>query len=121
MRISHELSFLSVLKSGTGLSQVACDRRCRVPVIVFAVNVGDWGSRELFGSDIFQTAQIETINPTLSWDISDAERAHATVLAEIVLVAHGVEQIFGEFRLTTKKTERLWFHYGWPKTVSGAD
>jgi hypothetical protein len=85
---------------------------------VFAVNVGDWGSRELFGGDIFQTAQIDTINSTLPWNISYAERTHATALAEIMLVAHGVEQIFGEFRLTTKKTERLWFHYGWPKTVS---
>ena len=29
------------------------------------------------------------------------------MLAEIVLIAHGVEQIFGEFRLARKKTERV--------------
>ena len=40
------------------------------------------------------------------------------MLAEIVLIAHGVEQIFGEFRLARKKTERVWLHYGWPKTIS---
>jgi hypothetical protein len=86
-----------------------------VPVIVFAVSVGDWGSRELLRGDVLQTAQIDTINSTLPGNISYGERAHATVLAEIVLVAHCIEQIFGEFRLARKKTESLWLHYGWPK------
>jgi hypothetical protein len=36
-----------------------------VPVIVFAVSVGDWGSRELLRGDVLQTAQIDTINSTL--------------------------------------------------------
>ena len=58
-----------------------------MPVIVFAVNVGDWSSREFFRGDIFQTAQIDTKNSTLSRDISDAERAHTTVLTEMVLIA----------------------------------
>ena len=37
-----------------------------MPVIVFAVSVGDWSSREFFRGDIFQTAQIDTKNSTLS-------------------------------------------------------
>ena len=67
-----------------------------MPVVMFAVNVSNGSSREFFRSDIFQAAQIYAKDLTNPRDISDAKRAHATAFAEIVLIAHGVEQIFGQ-------------------------
>ena len=88
---------------------------------MFAVNVGDRRGGELFRRNVFKAAKIHAVDLPLSWNISYAERAHAAVLAEIVLIAHGVEQIFGELRLARKKTKRFWLHDSGPKTVSRAD
>ena len=65
--------------------------------VMLAVNVSNWGSRKFFRRHIFQAAQVDTVNSIPIRGVAYAERAHAAVLAEIVLVAHGVEQIFGQF------------------------
>ena len=67
-----------------------------MPVVVLAVNVNDRGGCKLFRCCVFQAPQINPINLTNLRHGANAKRPHAAVLAEIVLVALGVEQIFGE-------------------------
>jgi hypothetical protein len=62
---------------------------------MLAVNISDWDSRKLLRRDIFQAPQVDTVNLTSLRDAAYAKGAHAAVLAEIMLVAHGVEQILG--------------------------
>ncbi len=60
---------------------------------MFAVDVGDWGSSKLFRSYIFQAPQIDAVNSNTLRGVAYAESAYAAVFAEVVLIAHGVEQV----------------------------
>ena len=42
--------------------QITCDSWCRIPIVVLAVNVNDRRGRKLFGCDIFQASQVNSIN-----------------------------------------------------------
>ena len=66
-----------------------------MPIVVLAINVCDRRRSKLFGGDVFQASLIDPINSIYIGRVTNAERAHATVFAEIVLVASGVEQVFG--------------------------
>jgi hypothetical protein len=65
-----------------------------VPIVVLAINVCDRRRSKLFGGDVFQASQVDPIDSIYVGRVTNAERAHATVFAEIVLVAFGVEQVF---------------------------
>ena len=65
-----------------------------MPIVVLAVNVCDGRGSKLFGGDVFQASQVDPIDSIYVGRVTNAERAHATVFAEIVLVAFGVEQVF---------------------------
>jgi len=70
---------------------------------VLAVDVNDRRGGKLFGRDIFKTPQVNSINSIVDVrSIPNAKRAHAAVFTEIVLVALGVEQIFGQLGLAGK-------------------
>ena len=66
-----------------------------MPVVVLAVDVNDRRGGKLFGRDIFKTPQIDSVNSVDVRRVANAKGSHAAVFAEIVLVALGVEQIFG--------------------------
>ena len=66
-----------------------------MPVVVLTVDVNDRRRRKRFGCDVFQTPQVNPINSINVRGVTNAKRAYAAVFAEIVLVALGVEQIFG--------------------------
>jgi hypothetical protein len=89
-----------------------------MPVIVLAVDVNDRRRRKLFGRDVFKASQVNAVNSINVGSVTNAKRTHAAVFAEIVLVALGVEQVFGELRLTGKKAKRFRFYYRRPKSVS---
>ena len=65
-----------------------------MPIVVLAINVCDRRRSKLFGGDVFQASQVDPIDSIYVGRVTNAERAHATVFAEIVLVAFGVEQVF---------------------------
>jgi hypothetical protein len=83
-----------------------------------AVNVSDWGSRKFFRSRVFQASQIDAVDSITIRRAADAKGAHTAVFAEIMLITHRIEQIFGEFRLTGKQTKRFRFHHSDPRTGS---
>ena len=67
-----------------------------MPVVVFAVDVDYGRGGKLFGCDVFQAPQVNPINSIDVRCVTNAKRAHAAVFTEIVFVALGVEQIFGQ-------------------------
>ena len=89
-----------------------------MPVVMLAVDVNDRRGGKLFGRDIFKTPQIDSVNSVDVRRVANAKRPHPAVFAEIVLVALGVEQIFGQLRLSGKKAKRFWLYYCRPKSVS---
>ena len=66
-----------------------------MPIVVLAINVCDRRRSKLFGGDVFQASQVDPIDSIYVGRVTNAKRAYATVFAEIVLVAFGVEQVFG--------------------------
>ena len=66
-----------------------------MPVVMLAVDINDRRGGKLFGCDVLQAAQVNPINAINVRRVTDAKRTHAAVFAEIVLVALGVEQVFG--------------------------
>ena len=72
-----------------------------------AVNVSDWRSRKFFRGGVFQASQVDAVDSITIRRAADAKGAHAAVFAEIVLITHRIEQIFGEFRLTGKQAKQL--------------
>ena len=89
-----------------------------MPVVMLAVDVNDRRGGKLFGRDIFKTPQIDSVNSVDVRRVANAKRPHPAVFAEIVLVALGVEQVFGQLRLTGNKAKRFWPYYCRPKAVS---
>ena len=67
-----------------------------MPLVMLAVYVNDRRGRKLLGCGVFQAPQVNPINSINVRRVTNAKRAHAAVFAEIVLVALGVEQIFGQ-------------------------
>lgn len=67
-----------------------------MPIVVFAVDVDYGRGGKLFGGDAFQAPQVNPINSIDVRCVTNAKRAHATMFAEIVFVALGVEQILGQ-------------------------
>ena len=88
-----------------------------MPVVVLAVDINDRRGGKLFGCN-FQAPQVNSINSIDVRRVANAKRPHPAVFAEIVLVALGVEQIFGQLRLSGKKTKRVRLYYCRPKTIS---
>jgi hypothetical protein len=70
-------------------------RRCLQWLIVLAVNVDNRCGCKLLGRNIFQATRVNPVDSIDVRRVANAKRAHAAVFAEIVLVASGVEQIFG--------------------------
>src|SRR5262249_1337833 len=103
------------------LSQIACDGGSRLPVVVLAVDVSDRSGCKLFRRDVFQASQVDSIDLTDAGEIAYAKRAHPAMFAEIVLVAHGVEQVLGQLRLAREQAKRPRLYDRRPEAVSGAD
>ena len=89
-----------------------------MPVVMLAVDVNDRRGGKLFGRDILQAPEVHPINSIDVRRVANAKRPHPAVFAEIVLVALGVEQIFGQLGLSGKKTKRVRLYYCRPKTIS---
>ena len=89
-----------------------------MPVVMLAVDVNDRRGGKLFGRDIFKTPQIDSVNSVDVRRVANAKRPHPTMFTKIVLVALGVEQIFGQLRLSGKKTKRVRLYYRRPETIS---
>lgn len=62
---------------------------------MLAVDVDDRRGRKLFGCDVFQATQVYSIHSINVRGIADSKRAHAAVFTKVVLVALGVELVFG--------------------------
>ena len=71
--------------------QITCDGWCRMPVVVLAVDVNDRRGGKLFGCNVFQAPQVNSINSIDVRCVANAKRPYPAVFAEIVLVALGVE------------------------------
>ena len=87
--------------------QVAREPRRVLPVVVAAVTVVDGRCREFFGRRIFQAADVHADHLADIRAVSQAERAHATGPAEVVLVLHGVEQVLRELGLAGQQPESM--------------
>ena len=93
--------------------------RCK-PVVV-PVNVGDRDARQIFFRHSLEAPQIDPIHLTGRRLGADAERTDATVLAKVVLVLPGVEQVLCQLRLTRQETKSFRLRDRGPEACSPAD
>jgi hypothetical protein len=78
-------------------SQVREVLRLLEPVVA-TIDVGDGHPRKLFLRYVLETAQVDAVHLSQGSLVSDPERPHATVLAEVVEVLSGVEQVLRQLR-----------------------
>ena len=76
-------------------SQVAKELRCTLPVVVAAVGVGDGQGGQLFVGDASEAPQVDPVHLSNGRLGSDAKGTNAAMLAEVVLVLLGVEEVLG--------------------------
>ena len=95
--------------------------RSGAPVVVSTVNVSDRGARELCVSSIGEAAKVYAVHPADRRFGAYAEAPYATLLAEIVFVLLGIEEIFRQGSLSSYETKSLGFRYGGPKSRATAN
>jgi hypothetical protein len=92
-----------------------------LPPVIATVHIGDGDARQLFVRDLFQTPDIHSVHLSYRRFGSDPEGAHAAVLAEVVLVLLGIEDIPSQLCFPCQQAKAAFPGYRWPEASSPAD
>jgi len=95
--------------------------RRALPSVVFPVDVSDGQFCELLVGDVIEARDVDSVHLADRRFVSDAECPYAAVLAEIVEVLPGIEQILGQFRFTRQQAEAFGSRNCGPEACPPAD
>src|SRR2546423_543115 len=96
-------------------------RRSALPAIVATVDVRDRKARQLFLGELFQASDVNAVHLADGGLVADTERAHAAMLAEVVVVLPGVKHVAGQIRFACQQAKPLGLHHRRPEARSPAD
>lgn len=77
--------------------QMAEKLRCALPPVVATINVCDGNLCQFFVEDIIEAHDVDSVHLADRRFVSNPEASYTTVLAEVVVVLLGVEQILRQF------------------------
>ena len=95
--------------------------RSFLPAIMEAVDIGDRRAGEHRIVDVGHAAEVLAVHLADRRVVTDAERTHATVPAEEVLVPARIEQVLGHLALSGEEAEYLRARHRHPETRPPAD
>lgn len=93
----------------------------RASLVVATVNIRDGDLCQLFVRNVVEAHHVYAVHLADGRFVAHTERAHAAVLAEVVMVLPGVEQILSELCLARQQAKALRFHHCRPEACSSAN
>src|SRR5688572_21637682 len=88
--------------------------------VAATIDISDGNPRQVLVRDVFQAADVDAIHLADRRFVAHAIGAHAAVLAKVVMVLSGIEQVLGQIAFPAQQLEALRLDHGRPEAGSPA-